>query len=81
MDLYSPSGSKFENAVAPATILGSHPCELLTLSVKDLQKMHYEFPRAYFEITESAAQYLQEELMLKEEALRMLELENVESEV
>jgi hypothetical protein len=62
-------------------ILGSHPCELLTLSVKDLQKMYYEFPRAYFEITESAAQCLQEELMLKEEALRMLELENVESEV
>jgi len=43
--------------------------------------MYYEFPQAYFEITESAAQCLQEELMLKEEALRMLELENVESEV
>jgi hypothetical protein len=61
-------------------MLGSASCELLTLSIKDLQKMYYEFPRAYQEIIESAASSLKEELMLKEEALRLSELENAENE-
>jgi hypothetical protein len=61
-------------------MLGNSSCELLTLLVKDLQKMYYEFPIAYNEIIESAAVSLKEELMLKEEALRMSELENAENE-
>jgi hypothetical protein len=46
-------------------MLGSSPCELLTLTVKDLQKMYYEFPKAYLEIIDSAAVSLKDELMLK----------------
>jgi hypothetical protein len=61
-------------------MLGPTSCELLTLSIKDLQKMYYEFPHAYSEIIDSAAACLEEELMLKEEALRLMELENAENE-
>ncbi len=43
--------------------------------------MYYEFPTAYFEIIESAASCIEDELMLKEEALRLLGLEKVENEI
>ena len=61
-------------------MLGNSVCDLLTLTVKDLQKMYYEFPKAYNEIIEGAAVSLKDELMLKEEALRLSELENAENE-
>jgi hypothetical protein len=37
-------------------------CDLMTLSIKDLDKMKFEFPDVYFEFVEDANMRLQENL-------------------
>jgi hypothetical protein len=47
----------------------------MTLSIKDLDKMKFEFPDVYFELVEDANQRLQENLQKMDEEVERIEIE------
>jgi len=50
-------------------------CDLMTLSIKDLDKMKFEFPDVYFELVEDANQRLEENLQKMDEEVERIEIE------
>jgi hypothetical protein len=47
----------------------------MTLSIKDLDKMKFEFPDVYFELVEDANMRLQENLQKMDEEVERIEIE------
>jgi hypothetical protein len=57
------------------TVQASENCDLLTLTLEDLDKMYLEFPEICKELIQDAENRLQNELMIKIDSIREMELD------
>ena len=58
------------------TVQAFEPCEILGLSINDLLKMKYEFPRQFEEIFDSVRERFRRDLILKFEVIKHMEMQH-----